>query len=259
LELVLDFRVDNLAARVTIINFIKKSTVTKVQALAGTFLARIKQVEANEGPGLSTQVPRLAHAASESDVYTRLGGTDARFTGEADADFAARTKQYADATDVYDLTQTVTGGSGDQRTATYAARIFRFPSSESASAFLDAVPERLRQDPAFASVKTSLAPAGLGAGAIAVTDTDTRAPETNDARIYVRVGQDVALILVSLPVPAQPSPAGLAQALATGEISCLDHPNAPCPLTYTPADQLLLLAEATPVPAASPIAGTPAA
>lgn len=259
LELVLDFRIDTLAARVTIANFTQESSVTTIEALAGTFLARITHVEAKGGPGLSTQVPRLAVASSNSDVYTRLGGVDARFTGETDADFAARTQQYADATDVYDLTQTVTGGPGDSRTATYAARIFRFSSAKSAAAFLAAVPKRLRQDASFASVKKiTPAPPGLGAGALVVTDTNTQAPATNDARIYVRVGRDVALILVSLPAPAQPSPAGLAQALATSERFCLEHASAPCPLTTIPAYQLLLLAGAMPVPADSPIVGTPA-
>ncbi|MEA2525025.1 MAG: hypothetical protein QOF73_2252 [Thermomicrobiales bacterium] len=219
--------------------------VDDVETLAEALLARMEDVLANGGPGLSTDVLRFEgpDVASQYDDYDRLDGVTRPLFGESQEDFANRGASYGDATDVYDLELILA------ENPYYVGRLFGFPSVAAAEEWMTGVPSQM-EGLSASYVDVTPLPEELDLGdASAAYSFGFRADEaltTRGYRIYVRVGTVVAL----LQLDAAPGVSlETMRELASAQVACLQS-DGPCAPTAVPADLVSEKGdEATPMPA----------
>lgn len=243
----LTFRLDNLVADVILQDFSNQELAgADAEALAQKLQARIEEVLANGGPGLSSQVIRL-EGEPAPDGYIARDGTPIPSYLETPESLALLARSFGTATDVYSLEQAL-GAS-----PYLVARLYRFPSEDDAATWLADQP-----GPTLASPDSGYVDVADVTGVDALGDESRifaygfPLDDTTTARgyaVFVRVGEIVARVQVD-SLPEAPRDAVIQ--LAEAQVDCLVAGSCPASL---PVPAALVAADAT--PAASP-AATPA-
>jgi hypothetical protein len=194
--------------------------VATVESLARTFVTRIETVLTQPGPGLSNRVLRLTGTSDQTqnlDAYVRLGGEGYPIANDpTSASFQAAMPS---ATDIYAVDYSVPGVGG------FAARVARYPTVEDAT--------RIAQDwsrSQWGPLPGTLSAVHLIVGAPVFGDESvtfgflnaanpTVGAQPNPGRgILVRVGREIALIMIEAPGDIPPA---TVEALAAAQTACL--------------------------------------
>lgn len=153
----LTLRVGNLVAGVTLISYGSgpngEVDQVAVEALGETLEARLLEPPA---AGLGTSVVRFVEGgrgavATYDDAYYRIAGSDVPLAGETTEAAERRTGAYASASDVYQLWQGIDVGSAAG--VLYGVTSLRFPDEAAATAWLDALPTTLVENPFYANLR----------------------------------------------------------------------------------------------------------
>ena len=243
-QIEVDVLTQNLVASTVVSDFEGHDPAPAVaEDLAAALLQRIDAVRSGRAPGLSgialRVVSRRVHLYV--DAYFRLDGEDAPIFGEPPASRAPRLASYGTAVAAYSVNEGIERGTGVALVG-YRDILLRFPDEAAASAYLRGFGAALRQQPGISQVETAPPAAPLGDEAIA----------SRLARVLVRVGADVATLVLSLPAPEETAIDGPIQELAAAAAACLQRPDRPsAPVELAPSR---FPAAATPAAAPPPAA-----
>ena len=233
----LTFRLGNLHAGVAIVDWQgDEPEVDEVEALAERLLERIEATIEDGGPGLGTQVPRLAGdgIVTTADQYALLDGEAIAGFGESPDEARGRARAAADVdqTDGYRLWQQLFAGEEEpDDDVWYQVDVWRFADEDAAADWLAGTEDRVESNQDLTNLDLDDGPAAAGDESIVYT-VETEDGSVRFRSVALRVGNTVAVIDLSGP---ETPPAEAVEALAEAQADCLDEGACPsrsqCPTT----------------------------
>jgi outer membrane protein assembly factor BamB len=223
---VMAFRHEHLLGIVQVIALGGTFTPQQIYDVTGQLRQRMVSVLARPRAGLSGAALHLGGIDTPArwEGYLRLRKEDYPVYDESAEDTAARTETYADAVDVYNLQQTLVPAPGQPIPPYYVERIYRFPSEKSASAWMEALPQGLKEDVAtsggsFAAEQLADARTFGDESLTFKIEHDVDGGTAFGYRIYVRVGKDTARMHLD---GGEEPPLAVVESLAEAQAACFE-------------------------------------
>lgn len=224
ISLGLTFRVDRILASIVWSDLAGgEPDQAALEALGNTLVGRIRTELEATTPGLSARIarPGLSEGVTFSlhtETYERIDGTLIAQYGENQDQIGVREARYAEANNVY--VAQIEGDAGGR--FRHVAALYSFADDAAATAWFDAIPERLRSDPlrGYLSMSPTDDAGEFGDGTIGYTFRHRAGGATTSGlRYYIRVGNTVAQIeLASEAGAGRDAVDGLAEA----QVGCLE-------------------------------------
>jgi hypothetical protein len=258
------FRIGNLVAGVTVVNYPAEEFVEPDLAEAGALAATLAGRLSSPPPGttIGAAVLRIGMPGQSlptyDDAYFRLDGVDVPLTDETPQAAAARIATYAGAVDVYQLWQGI--GIGTEAGALYGVTLLRFPDAAAATAWVRDLATILGANPFYGDLTpVTVSTLGDQTTALAYAPGGGGPGEPHALLLAVRSGADVARVHLVPQGDLAAIPTAALVALAQQQTDCLRALACAAPAAVPASLTDALTAAAVPVAASpEPIASPPA-
>ncbi len=206
-----------------------------VEAFGAILEARITSPPA-PGTTLGGAVLRLADDTGPfvtlDDAYYRRDTRDIPLADESAQTASVRVRAYGDASDVYQLFQTVTIGGSPAYLA--STTLYRFPSAATAEIWLDTLIDVLGENPYYGDPRLRALTASPGDQRVAI-DFVPRGGSPSAPRgilVAIRIGADVGRVQLVPNPGARSAPFAAVETLAALQAECLGNGLCPGPVPF---------------------------